>query len=65
MSETLSYRVSVLEDELRVVKSDIKDILEHRLPAIEQQIAKLTATITIFGGLIISGITALIVMGLT
>ena len=54
-----------MEDRLKVVEGDVKQILENHLPHLRVELAKLSTSMRIFGGLIIAGITALIILGLT
>ena len=65
MPETHEHRITRLEKDMDAVCTDIKLILTNHLPHIQNEIAVLNTTIKIFGGLILSGITALILLGLT
>ena len=58
-------RLNHLETEVSCVTTDVKRIMENHLPHINQSIVRLETQIRIYGGLIIAGITALIVIGLT
>jgi len=61
----LEGRVAVLEGDMSEMKEDIKNIMRNHLPHLQLEVSTLTNTIKILGGLIISGITALIIMGLS
>ena len=65
MPETHEVRIKMLEKDMEEVCSDIKTIMTNHLPHIQNEITVLNTTIKIFGGLILSGITALILLGLT
>jgi len=65
MDEHDEYRMTCLETEVDMMKSDMKKILENHLPHIQSEIAKLETSMKIYGGLILAGITALIILGLT
>jgi len=65
MDEHDEYRMTCLEIEVDMMKSDMKKIMENHLPHIQQSIIKLETSMKIYGGLIIAGITALIILGLT
>ena len=61
-----------MEARIRRVEMDIEDmaiemdtVTKIDLPDIKVEIAKLTTAMKIYGGLIIAGITALIVLGVT
>ncbi len=58
-------RVTRLEADMKEVKDDVKLILTNHLPHITSDLATLTTTMKIIGGLILTGISALIVLGLT
>jgi len=66
MSEAASneFRIGKLEGKVEQINGDVNDILRKELPAIRIQVATLSTSIKIFGGLILTGISALIVMGL-
>jgi hypothetical protein len=59
------YRLTCMEVEVDIMKSDMKKIMENHLPHINQAIVRLDTSMKIYGGLIIAGITALIILGLT
>ena len=65
MPETHETRIKHLEKDMDTVCADIKLIMTNHLPHIQNEIVVLNTTIKIFGGLILSGITALILLGLT
>jgi len=65
MDEHDEYRITSMEVEVDMMKSDLKKIMENHLPHIQQEIAKLETSMKIYGGLILAGITALIILGLT
>ena len=65
MPETHEYRIAELEDDMKEVCGDIKTIMRNHLPHIQNELTVLSTTIKIFGALILSGITALILLGLT
>lgn len=58
-------RLNHLEKDMENVSDDVKTIMNNHLPHINEEIAKLKTQVQIYGGLIIAGITALIVLGLT
>jgi hypothetical protein len=59
------YRLTCMEVEMDIVKSDMKKIMENHLPHINQALVRLDTSMKIYGGLIIAALTALIIMGLT
>ena len=61
----LEYRVERLEKDCMEMKTDIKLILVNHLPHIENDIVKLSTMLKIYGTLIMAGVTALIILGLT
>lgn len=61
----LEHRVKALEEDMVDLKADIKQIMRNHLPHISNEISKLETSMKIYGGLIIAGITALIILGLT
>lgn len=63
--ENTAYRVEQLEDDMKDVRTDVKTIMTNHLPHIEQELVRVSTTVKLIGGLILSGITALIIMGLT
>ena len=63
--EKMQIRVENLEQDMKEVCGDVKIIMTNHLPHIQADIATLSATVKIVGGLILSGITALIILGLT
>jgi len=65
MPDKLEYRVEQLEEKMLGVGTDVKQILQNHLPHIQVEIARVTTTVKVVGGLIIAGVTALIIMGLT
>lgn len=54
-----------MEDRLTTLEKDVKLILVKHLPEINVEIAKLTTSMKVYGGLILAGITALIILGLS
>jgi len=63
--DNTEYRVGQLEKKMDGACGDIKLILENHLPHIQGDIIRLSTQIKVFGGLILSGVTALILMGLS
>jgi hypothetical protein len=53
-----------MEERLKVLEADVKMIMRNHLPHIEVEITKLSTQMKVYGGLIIAGITALIIIGL-
>lgn len=53
-----------MEERLKTVEDDMKLIMRNHLPHLQNEITKLSTSFKIYGGLIIAGITALIIMGL-
>jgi len=64
MADNIEYRIEQLEGDMSEVKTDVKNIMRNHLPHIETEITKLSTQVKIFGGLILSAVTALIIMGL-
>ncbi len=60
----MEYRIGQLESDVSELKIDVKKILTNDLPHIEKEIVKFATQMKIFGGLILAGITALILQGL-
>jgi len=65
MPDKIEYRIDCLEDDMTGLRNDVKKIMENHLPHIEGELIRLSTIIKVVGGLIMSGITALIVLGLT
>lgn len=65
MTGNLEYRIGQLEDGFKEMKADIKDIMTNHLPHIQLKVNTVSTKVTIFGSLILCGITALILLGLT
>ena len=63
--KTNAIRIQDLQKDMDTACSDIRLILTNHLPHIEVEITRLSTIIKVFGGLILSGITALILLGLT
>ncbi len=59
------YRIGQLEGDVTSLRSDVKKILENHLPHITTDIATLSVQMKIFGGLILTALSALIAMGLS
>ena len=59
------YRIGQLEGDVTSLRSDVKKILENHLPHITTDIARLDVQMKIFGGLILTALSALIAMGLS
>jgi len=64
-NDNIEYRVELLEGKTLELCADVKQILQNHLPHIQVEIARVTTTVKVVGGLIIAGVTALIIMGLT
>ena len=62
--DNVEYRIGQLENDVSELKIDVKEILTNDLPHIQVEITKLSTLLKVFGGLILSGITALILQGL-
>ncbi len=58
------YRIGQLEGDVTGLRSDVRKILENHLPHITTDIAKLNMQMKIFGGLILTALSALIAIGL-
>ena len=58
-------RISHLEKDMDSVCEDVKSIMTNHLPHIQEELTALKIQLRIYGGLIIAGITALIILGLT
>ena len=65
MPETQEFRIHELEDKIKVINGDVDTIMRVQLPDMKMQIAVVNNTLKILGGLILTGISALIVLGLT
>jgi len=63
--ETLKYRVDCLEKDMQRLASNVELIMTNHLPHLQDEITKLATTMKVLGGLILAGITALILQGLT
>ena len=63
--QNIPYRVGQLESEMENVSSDIKEILTNHLPHIEVEIMRLSTLLKIFGGLILTAVSALIALSLS
>ena len=63
--ETIRYRVECLEKDMDSIKMDIKNIMENHLPHLQVEVNTVATLLKVYGTLIVAGITALIVMGLT
>ena len=63
--EKLELRVKRLEDDMESVCEDLKLILTNHLPHIQTEVESLKTQMKIYGALILAGISALIVIGLT
>jgi len=63
--DQIEVRVRRLEMDMQDMAIDIQAIMRNHLPHIQVQIAGLTTSLKIYGGLILAGITALIILGLT
>ena len=66
------YRVGQLEDDVQILKTDVKKILINDLPHIQKEIVGLgermnglSRELKIFGGLILTAVGVLIAMGLS
>ena len=60
----MEYRIEQLEKICIDIKTDVKKILTNDLPHIQVEITKISTQLKVFGGLILAGITALILQGL-
>ena len=65
MDPNLEYRVQQLEGDMKDVGSDVKTILINHLPHIKEDIMRLSTLLKIFGGLILTAVSALIAMALS
>ena len=63
--QNIPYRVGQLESEMDNVGSDVKEILTNHLPHIEVEIMRLSTLLKIFGGLILTAVSALIALSLS
>ena len=63
--QNISYRVGQLESEMDNVSSDIKEILTNHLPHIEVEIVRLSTLLKIFGGLILTAVSALVALSIS
>ena len=62
--DNVEYRIEQLEKVCIGLKTDVKKILTNDLPHIQVEITKISTQLKVFGGLILAGITALILQGL-
>ncbi len=65
MADNHLYRIEQLEKGNKEMKDDIKEILYNHLPHIQSDMVRFATAMKIYGGLILAGITALILLGLT
>ena len=65
MPDNIEARVTRLEKDMDSLCSDVKQILQNHLPHINQELITLKTQVKVYGGLIIAGVTALIILGLT
>ena len=65
MTETHETRIKRLEQDMCDVRDDLKLILTNHLPHIQVEITKNSTLMKVYGSLIMAGITALILLGLT
>ena len=63
--QNISYRVGQLESEMANVGSDVKEILTNHLPHIEVEIVRLSTLLKIFGGLILTAVSALVALSIS
>ena len=63
--QNISYRVGQLESEMDNVGTDIKEILTNHLPHIQTELMRLSTLLKIFGGLILTAVSALIALSLS
>ena len=54
-----------MEERLKALEIDMKLILENHLPSLRIELVKVSTAMKLYGGLILAGITALIIIGLT
>ena len=59
------YRIGELESDVTSLRNDVRKILENHLPHIATDIATLSVQMKIFGGLILTALSALIAMELS
>jgi hypothetical protein len=65
MPDNIEARVTRLEKDMDDLCGDVKQIMQNHLPHINQELISLRTQLKIYGGLIIAGVTALIILGLT
>jgi hypothetical protein len=63
--KNIPYRVGQLESGMNDVRTDVKDILVNHLPHIQIEIMRVNTLLKIFGGLILTALSALIAIGLS
>ena len=63
--QNIPYRVRRLESEMENVSSDVKEILTNHLPHIQTELMRLSTLLKIFGGLILTAVSALIALSLS
>lgn len=65
MPNNTEYRISELEKDMSGVRTDVKAIMENHLPHIQSELMRLSTSLKIFGGLILTALSALIAIGLS
>ena len=63
--QNIPYRVGQLESGMDNVSSDVKEILTNHLPHIQTELMRLSTLLKIFGGLILTAVSALIALSLS
>ena len=56
---------SVMENRLLALEKDMQEIMRNHIPELKAEVSNIATQLKIYGGLIIAGITALIILGLT
>ena len=64
-NKNIPYRVEQLESGMNDVRIDVKDILINHLPHIETELMRVSTLLKIFGGLILTAVSALIALALS
>ena len=59
------YRVGQLEAQIEVIGQDVKTIMTNHLPHMKAEIVRLSTTVKIFGGLILTALSALIALAIS